>query len=80
MLIFEASTGLKVNLRNSKLYGDGNAVNVGELAALLGCQVAELPTIDLGLPLGAKYKSKAIWDPVLENEKEVVSAERKVFI
>lgn len=35
-------------------------------------QVVDLPTTYLGLPLGAKYKSKAIWNPV------IIRVERKL--
>jgi hypothetical protein len=35
------------------------------LAQLLGCKVAKLPALYLGLPLGSSFKSKAVWDSVV---------------
>jgi hypothetical protein len=36
------------------------------LGSILGCRVATLPLKYLGLPLGASYKAKHIWDGVIE--------------
>ena len=33
---------------------------------LIGCRVDYLPSTYLGLPLGASYMSKVVWDPVVE--------------
>jgi hypothetical protein len=35
-------------------------------ADILGCEVSYLPLKYLGLPLGASYKAKSIWDGVIE--------------
>ena len=40
--------------------------NAGELAAVLGCGMASLPLKYFGLPLGASFKAKFIWDDVVE--------------
>ena len=40
--------------------------NVEELAFDLGCKVGSLPSTYLGMPLGAPFKSVAIWDGVEE--------------
>ena len=40
--------------------------NVEELASDLGCKVGSLPSTYLGMPLGAPFKSVAIWDGVEE--------------
>ena len=32
----------------------------------VGCQRETLPTKYLGLPLGAKFKERSIWNPILE--------------
>lgn len=39
---------------------------VDHLAAILGRRVGKLPTIYLGITLGAKSKSKGIWNGVIE--------------
>jgi len=65
-LLFEAASGLKVNLAKSKLIHVGNVDQVGNLADILGCGVVTLPVKYLGLPLGASYKSIHIWDGVIK--------------
>lgn len=66
LLILEAVTGLKVNLHKSFLSHVGSVPNLEELASLFGCQIAALAITYLGLSLGAKALSKAIWILVLE--------------
>jgi hypothetical protein len=44
----------------------GPILDLERLAEIMGCKTAQLPMNYLGLPLGAKFKSKAIWDPILE--------------
>uniref|UniRef100_A0A2N9FWW1 Reverse transcriptase domain-containing protein n=1 Tax=Fagus sylvatica TaxID=28930 RepID=A0A2N9FWW1_FAGSY len=63
---FEAISDLKVNLGKSKLVPVGNVPNIEVLAGILGCKTHSLPMTYLGLPLGAKYKAKAIWNAVIE--------------
>jgi hypothetical protein len=62
LLCFEAISGLKINLRKSKLVTVGHEPNQEELADILSCSISSLPLKYLGLPLGAPFKSKAIWD------------------
>ncbi|WMV14046.1 hypothetical protein MTR67_007431 [Solanum verrucosum] len=40
--------------------------NIQELAGVLGCEVGSLPTVYLGLTLGAKSKDLEIWNGVIE--------------
>ncbi|XP_059277663.1 uncharacterized protein LOC132031768 [Lycium ferocissimum] len=61
-------------------YADDNLVfceavaEVESLAEKLGGKVGELPTTYLGMPLGAKSKSKGIWNGVLEKcEKKLTN-------
>ncbi len=63
---FEAISGLKVNLAKSEMIQVGDVPHVGELAGILGCTTSTLPMKYLGLPLGAKFKAKEIWNEVLE--------------
>uniref|UniRef100_A0A2N9G614 Uncharacterized protein n=1 Tax=Fagus sylvatica TaxID=28930 RepID=A0A2N9G614_FAGSY len=55
-----------INFNKSEMAPVGNVPELGQLAAILGCKTVQLPINYLGLPLGAKVKSKAIWDPILE--------------
>ena len=68
---FEATSSLRINLGKSKLVPIGNVSSIGDLANILGCKTASLPMKYLGLPLGTKYKAKAIWNPIVENWKDV---------
>lgn len=60
-----------MNLLKSQLMGVRNVANLSELVATFGCQTEALPSPYLGLPLGEKYKSKTIWDPLIEKWKGV---------
>ena len=66
LLCFEAVSGLRINLGKSKIVPVGPVVDVEALANVLGGWIASLPMKYLGLPLGARYKSKEIWNPILE--------------
>jgi len=58
--------GLKVNLAKSALIPIGEVPDLPQLALFFGCGVDSLPSTYLGLPLGASYKSKIVWEPVIE--------------
>jgi len=62
--VFEAMSGLRVNLSKSTLVGD--VLNVHVLARFFGCGVDYLPSSYLGLPLSVPCRSITIWDPVVE--------------
>ena len=66
LLLFEAMSGLRVNLSKSALIPVGEVPNVHALAHFFGCGVDYLPSSYLGLPLSAPYNSIAIWDPIVE--------------
>ena len=66
IISFQAISGLKINLSKSELVFVGQVPNVTELAGVLGCKVSELPLSYLGLPLGATFKKKVIWNGVVE--------------
>ena len=63
---FEAMSGLHINLAKSELVPVGKVSNMAELVALLGCRQSSLPMTYLGLPLGAKFKDRAIQNSILE--------------
>ena len=64
LMWFEACSGLRVNLDKSKLIPMGRLNDIEDLALELGCKVGGLPSYHLGLPLGAPFKSKVVWDSV----------------
>uniref|UniRef100_A0A2N9I908 Reverse transcriptase domain-containing protein n=1 Tax=Fagus sylvatica TaxID=28930 RepID=A0A2N9I908_FAGSY len=80
LLCFEAVSGLRVNLGKSEMVPIGNVPNIQELAAMLECRISALPMNYLGLPLGARYKSKALWDPVLEKMGRKLAGWKKLYL
>ena len=50
--VFEAMSGLRVNLSRSVIIPIGEVPNVNVLAHFFGCRVDYLPSFYLGLPLG----------------------------
>ena len=53
---------------------------MGELVALLGCRQSSLPMTYLGLPLGAKFKDKAIWNPILEKMEWRLASWKRLYL
>ena len=68
LVIFEAS-GLKVNWRKSSIFPIKEVQQIQALANILKCKIERLPTVYLGMPLGAKHKAVSIWDDVLETSE-----------
>ena len=66
LIWFEAVSSLKINLGKSELVPIGIVHNMHLLLVVLGCKQGYLPMKHLGLPLGAKFKDKTIWNPILE--------------
>lgn len=64
LLLFEAASGLKVNLGKNTIVRVGDCLSL-EMASILGYKVEKLPLKFLGLSLGAKYKAKEIWNPMI---------------
>ena len=58
---FEAASGLKMNLDKSEVIPVGEVEEVNEMAVEIGCRVGQLPTVYLGLPLGAPNKATSVW-------------------
>jgi hypothetical protein len=79
-LLFEAVSGLKVNLAKSNLIPVGNVDQVESLADILGCGVAILPVKYLGLPLGASDKSIHIWDGVIEKIERRLASWKRLYL
>lgn len=69
LLFFQMASELRVNIVKSEIIPVGDVENIDALTFVFGCKTAYLPSSYLGLPLGAKYKSKALWNPVLDRFK-----------
>lgn len=52
----------------------GEECDIESLAWILGCKIDYLSSSYLGLPLGASYKSKLIWDPVIKRISSILDA------
>ena len=66
LIWFEATSGLKINLGKSKLVPVGAVHNIELPVNVLSCKQGTLAIKYLGLPLGAKFKDKKIWNLILE--------------
>jgi hypothetical protein len=54
--------------------------NVDELASILGCRVSSLPMKYLGLPLGASFKAKSIWDGIIEKMELWLASWKRMYL
>ena len=79
-LCFEAVSCLKINLAKSKLVHAGHVSNVEGLAEILGCRVSSLPIKYQGLPLGAFFKAKSIWDGIIEKIEHCLVGWKRLYL
>ena len=77
---FEAASGLKTNLGKLELVPVGEVSNVDSLVDILGCELGSIPLKYLGLLLGAGFKEKAIWDPILEKKEKKLAEWKRLYI
>ena len=54
--------------------------NLDLLLIVLGCKQGTLPMKYLGLPLGAKFKDKAIWNPILEKIEQRLAGWKCLYL
>ena len=72
---------LNPNILKSEIVPVSPVVDVETLAHVLGGQIASLPMKYLRLPLGARYKSKEIWNPILEKmERRLAGGKEAIFL
>ncbi|XP_042974721.1 uncharacterized protein LOC122306358 [Carya illinoinensis] len=79
LLCIEVVFGLKVNLSKSEAVPVGSINNLSEMATILDCKVSSLPMKYLGLPLRAHYKSKVMWEGIVEKIEGVTNRLKKMF-
>ena len=80
MAWFEAASDLRINLDKSILIPVGEVEDIEEMAVELGCKVGLMPTVYLGLPLGAHHKAVSIWDGVEERMKKRLAQWKRHYI
>jgi hypothetical protein len=77
---FEAVSGLKVNLAKSEMVPVGVVPNLESLVELMGCNIRSLPMTYLGLPLGANFNSKTIWNTVIERMEKKLGGWKRLYL
>lgn len=73
-------SGLEINLHKCEQIQVGREDRGESFARILGCKLGKLPTKYLGLPLGATYKVKAMWDVVEEKLRRKLAAWKKQYL
>ncbi|RVW73943.1 putative Xaa-Pro aminopeptidase P [Vitis vinifera] len=58
----------------------GEVEGVLDMAAEIGCKVGQLPTVYLGLPLGAPNRASSVWDGVEEKMKRKLALWKRQFL
>lgn len=66
MHCFEAMSGLNINLEKNELFQVGEVSKIDSLAWILGYKIGSLPSSYLRRSLGTNFKSKIVWDPMIE--------------
>ena len=80
LIWFEVVFGLNINLGKSKLVLVGVVHNFDLLLNVLGRKQGILPMKYLGLPLGAKFKDKTIWNPILEKMEWRLAGWKRLYL
>ena len=80
LMLFEAFSGLKINLGKSAIFLVERVENPKILALELGCEVDSLPKAYLGLPLGANHNPQRVWDGVEERFKKRLALWKRPYI
>ena len=76
----ENVSGLKINLDKSKLVPVGVVLGFEMLVDELGCKQGSLPMKYLGLPLGAKWKDRAVWNPIIEKVERRLAGWKRLYL
>jgi hypothetical protein len=76
---FEAVTGLRVNMSKSEMVPVGDVPNLSILADIMCCCIREFPMTYLGMPLGASFKSKAIWNFIVEKMERKLEGWKSLY-
>ena len=80
LTFFEAVTSLRVNMSKSEMVPVGVVPNLRVLADIMGCRIGSLPMSYLGMPLGANFKSKAVWNSILEKMEHKLAGWKSLYL
>lgn len=72
--MYEAVSGLKINLAKSEIFQVGEDCDIETLVWILGCKIRSLPVSYSGLPFGESYKSKRIWELVIDRISSILDS------
>ena len=71
---------LNINIDKSEIISVGEVEEMEEMAAELGCKVGSVPSVYLGLPLGAPNKNTSMWDGVEEKVRRRLALWKRQYI
>ena len=77
---FEVVSRLRVNLQKSEMVPVWDIPNLEALVDVLGCKLSALPMTYLGLPLGAKFNSKKIWNTIIEKMEHRLGGWKRLYL
>ncbi len=80
LLCFEAMLDLKINLGKFEIVLVGSVPLVEDLACIFGSRVIAFPMKYLRLPLGARFKPREIWNPILEKKEKRLVGWKKNYL
>ena len=80
LIWFEVVSGLKINLGKCELVLVGIVHNIDLLLNVLGCKLGSLAMKYLGLPLGANFKDKSIWNPIVEKMERKLAGWKRLYL
>lgn len=79
LLFFQVVSGLRINISKSEILPVGDVENIELLASYFGCMVASLHSSHLDMPIGAPFKSKAMWNLVIKRFERRLADGRNNF-
>lgn len=77
---FAPFSELKINLGKSELVPERHVQQVNELANIVECRVSVLLLTYLGLPLGASFKNKAVWNSMVERVEKRLLCWKQLYV
>jgi hypothetical protein len=67
-------------MRKSELIPVGDVPNISVLGDIMYCRIGSLPMTYLGMPLGSSFKSKDIWNSILEKMERRLAGWKSLYL
>lgn len=77
---FELVLGLTINLDKSEIFQVGENCDIENMTWIMGYKIRSIPVTYLGFPLGANYKSKRIWEPVIDRISSRLDSSKSLLL